>query len=367
MVYVTPVFAVVFACGVTALLGGISGRMGWSGKTHRILVVTCFAALAVPNLLAIRVECFRGRLANTYLLYDDSRTADLIWRNATASGRLNSLSPDQIAVRGVVEMPHRKLAPQHSHMDPGRFQIFRDLLGNAFGNAAWQEIQVNPPRDQIFQAAYRIQGHLIFDEKGRWIDPFGTKMALGLKRLQQGRTEEAQELLLQAVHTRPFLLKYLLPSLPLSDLRRATGGLPLRPWVHQIDDWYVRKAGGAVPKQRRTQQIIEQETWETISCFFALSFLEHQRGNAAAGRDWLSQIHFLESDPGMIIRQLERIPQLASVDGISAHLKRFRDAAYFVDPMPWVKDDYSFGRFLARLVLGWDVKSSWERRLPRSI
>ncbi len=367
MIYVTPILAVLLSLGLAALLGGISRRLGWAETTRHAFVVALFVLLAVPNLLAVRAELFRGRLVNTYLLYDDLRTADLIRRDVSASDRLDALEPREIAIQGVVAMPHQQLAPGHSHADSRKRQNFRNLLAAALRETSLEGVQVNLAAFQSAEVGYRIQGHLVFDERGRWVDPFGTRLMLGLKRLEQNKGEEAQRLLLQALQTRPFLLRHLLPSLPLSDLRWVTGGQPLRPWVRQMGDRYVRWGGRATHKQKRIQQVMEQEIWETIACLFALSYLEHRRGNAQMGRIWLSQIRFLESDPEMIIRQLDRIPQLASLDGIGKHLSRLRNPAYFEDPIPWRKDDYGFGRFLVRLVSGRNVQCAWERRLPHSI
>ncbi len=74
-IYLSPVFAWVFCATGWWLLDNGGKRAGWSVSARRWAWGLGLAALCLANLLAIRLELFRGRLANTYLAYEEVRDA----------------------------------------------------------------------------------------------------------------------------------------------------------------------------------------------------------------------------------------------------------------------------------------------------
>lgn len=72
-IYLSPILAILFA----SVLCGAGDRLARRYRVRPVVreaaVLALVTALCIPNLVAIRLEIFRGRLANTYLLYGDLR------------------------------------------------------------------------------------------------------------------------------------------------------------------------------------------------------------------------------------------------------------------------------------------------------
>ncbi|GEM_PF-3033504 len=72
-IYLSPMLAIMFS----SVLCGAGDRLARRTRVRPVVreaaVLALVAALCIPNLVAIRLEMFRGRLANTYLLYGDLR------------------------------------------------------------------------------------------------------------------------------------------------------------------------------------------------------------------------------------------------------------------------------------------------------
>lgn len=362
-VYVTPVLAVVLSCAVCRGFAWMNsslrvGRVSLEGFQAVFLV-----AVALPNLMAVPVAQWRGKMANTYLTYDDFRTARLIRDDLEVSDAFSRLAPKEIEVRGVVPMPHRELAPDHSTADPGRYDNFRLAVGQAFQGTRVPAVRVNESAAAAAgRPLYTIEGPRVLDGRGRSINPFDQRMNAGFKRLGTGDREGALQAFRQALQTRPVLLRYLLGNLKLSDLRWLTRGEGLRDWAHQVSDHYpYPRMGGPVPKLERTRMIMEEEIWDQITGLFFVSYLLEKEGRTEEARRWMAQIYFLEPDAVVLTSQLARHPEIQGRPELLSHLDRFREGGYFQEPIPWRKDDYGFERFLVELLLGWRVPSGWER------
>lgn len=74
-IYLSPVFAWVFCAAGWWLLDRAGERAGWSVSGRKWIWVLGLAALCLANLLAVRLELFRGRFANSYSAYTDLRPA----------------------------------------------------------------------------------------------------------------------------------------------------------------------------------------------------------------------------------------------------------------------------------------------------
>jgi hypothetical protein len=77
----------------------------------------------------------------------------------------------------------------------------------------------------------------------------------------------------------------------------------------------------------------------------------------------LSQARFIEREPEALAGWLARIPAVRFSKPLSSFSEKVRDPSFFREPLVWTKEDYAFGRFLARLILHRDIRSSWDNRL----
>lgn len=75
-IYLSPILAILFASVLCEAGDRLARRYRIRPVVREAAVLALAAALCIPNLVAIRLEIFRGRLANTYLLYGDLRRSE---------------------------------------------------------------------------------------------------------------------------------------------------------------------------------------------------------------------------------------------------------------------------------------------------
>ena len=362
--YLTPLFAILFSCALLYGLTVLTRKAGWSRRGRDLALAGLLLALCVPNLLAIRLALFRGRLTNTYLIYDDARLARLIQEEVAAQGDA-SFSPDRLVIRGAVPTLFTKM-PWKPPVDYARIghDNLRRLLGEAFGDRRMRAVRINEASPAgPGTAVYRIEEERVLDPKGRSIEPFSRTMSDALSRMREGKDPEAAALFKEAVRQRPFLLNHMLgPHLRLSDLGWITDGGDFRGLLGRVDVRHRRWGVGPQQKSLRTSRLVRRELSNYVLCLFCLSALERRAGREGPSRFWLSQIGFIERDPERLSDWLGGMQEVRSDASLSAFAERVGDPASFEEPWAWKKEDYAFGRFLVRLVFHRDLRSEWDRR-----
>lgn len=200
-------------------------------------------------------------------------------------------------------------------------------------------------------------------EKQVWED-LGGQVAAALSDLDRGDLEGARRAFRQGAERRPFLLRYLLGSCRLSDARWITGERGILEWVREVA--WKNRGLELGPAERQKRQAIGEAMEQALSdyavCLVGLSYLEDQAGRKDSARGWLSQLYFLERHPDRLRVWLKAEERIRGRPGLCAYLEVLGDPAVFGNPLPWQKEDYGFGRFMARLIFGWDVRSGYDRQ-----
>jgi len=357
-IYLSPVVAIVFCAVVVRAYDWMTARVGGGRLVKELGLAAIIIALLLPNLVAIKVEWLRGRLANTYLVYDYIRVAGFIEDDLAGS----AASGARIHVSNVIEMPFREVWTDFSPVDPSEHASFRLIMNEVVGNGRVAALGVNDGRGAGGGGrTYVISDHRVADERGRQVGRFDRLYAETVTRLRGGDDRAAAGALDEAMRVRPFLLNYVLGDHRLSDLRWVTNGLPMRTWVRRM----AEKATGqeTADKPRYVAAVIDSELSEYILCLFYMSYLEATSGQDEESRSWLSEIRYLEDDPAALSAWIGHVPLVKEHAGLLSHVTRFRDPLYFREPLPWRQDDYGLERFLVRLFLKWDVRSKRERHV----
>ena len=363
-VYLTPLFSIVIA-GLAGRTADWLERKGWKPRRVEGGLWLALLLLAVPNLLAIRVALFRGRLVNSYLVYDDLRTARLVRDDLAGNGLLGSVQPKDLYIQNAVPLlfPKFQWDPPVDYTQIGQ-DFLRRFLGEELRDRRMRSARINEnPAGLPAEKVYRLEGNRILDSGGRSIEPFGRTLDKALARLKRGEPGPAGALFERAVSERPFLLNYLLgPGMRLSDSTWITGGDDLRGYCEQIRGRNQRWGVRPVEKVQRTSELIDRELSEYLLCLFCLSYLEDQAGHPDRSRFWFSQIGFIEREPEALFGRLSRIPEIRASSSLQAFAEKARDPLFFQEPLVGKKEDYAFGRFLVRLVLHRDIRSKWDSR-----
>lgn len=358
--YVTPVFSVLFACGLVYGLTVLARRIGWGRPGRDRLLAGVLLALCVPNLFAIPLGLFRGRMVNTYFVYDDVRAASLI---AADLRRRGGSAP--VIVQNPAPLGFRKKWTQRVDSEKIQFENLRRILRDRIGRRRPLELQRDLTDGGLSGGAlvYRLKDGQVFDPEGRPLDLFREEVRQGLALLEQGREGEARERLGAAAQRRPFLVNYVMgPGGRLSDEEWVTGGMDLRDWLEWMGRRYRRWSIAPAVKWAAVSSLIRSELSDYMICLSALSILEERAGRPEKGKFRMSQICFIERDPEQAARFLLEDPRVAAGGPLREAVGRFSDPAWFSNPVPWRKNDYAFGRFLARSLFGLDLRSGWERR-----
>ena len=259
--FLSPIFSVVFAGGLITLLERVQKNSGMSRRAGRAITAVIFTVLCLANLAAVPVVLFRGKLANSILMYRDLRPA---------------------------------------------------------------------------------------------ADDFDRLLGQGISGFRLGREREARDLLEQAVRERPFLLRHLLGRCRLEDSRWVTGPLGLRGFLRRI------QAEQATPKP--VFEVLQKEIADYAVGLLCISYLEMKGSRVDSGRTWLSQLRYLERDPERLADWVGSLPFVRGDPALAEFSGRLRDPSFLEDPIPWRKDDYGFGRFVVRLMTGWNIQSAWDKQ-----
>lgn len=362
--YVTPLFAIALG-SLTAYGVALLGRKAGWGEARRDLVMAgILLALCVPNLLAIRIALFRGRLTNTYLVYDDVRLARLI-RGDLARKNAGGEAPRELVVQNAVPTLFSRFQwmPPFDYGRIGHANL-RRFLREAFEGEAPRSVKINeaPPKSAA-AAVYRVEADQVLDGQGRSIERFSELFGEAVVQFNEGNQKAALDLFKKAALERPFLLNYVLSrDLRLADLFWVTGGEDLRDFFEHIGARHRIWGTGPVEKAQRTSELIEAELSNYLLCLLCLSYLEQEVGHLQESRFWASQLWFIERDPVVLVEWLQRTPEVRSSESLRLFLNKVKDPFFFREPWVWKKEDYALGRFLIRLLFHWDIRSRWDNR-----
>ena len=363
-VYLSPFVGAAFCPVIVTVYLKIARRIRLRPSTREILLLGAFTLLALANLAAARVAAWRGKVVNTFYLYEDLRAAWLIRASLEPALARSRGAPLAVSVEGAEPLPLEPLGEaNYPYADPARYDHLRIALREALGGRGFGRVRINEGAQPGSSLRYVIQARDVLGPDGQRVDPFGRLLEEGVARMVGGQNERALSLFGQAVRMRPFLLRYgLSPGLRLEDLRWLTQGEEFREWLRDIHArWFTKTA-----KWDRIRSVMEEELAEYTRCLFYLSYVEAQEGHEERSRYWLSQIQHVDRDPERLISLISKDPVVSQDARMAAFVQRFSDGTTFEQPLPWRKDDYGFERFLARLLLHWDFPSAWDVRAGSS-
>ncbi|OGX29409.1 MAG: hypothetical protein A2879_03325 [Omnitrophica WOR_2 bacterium RIFCSPHIGHO2_01_FULL_49_10] len=229
--YITPLFSIVFCCSFIYIYDLIVDKVKLKKIAQEIILILIFIGLCVPNILAIKLEMFRGRMVNTFLIYDYIRISDTIKRDLLALGTAGPIKADDIYVEGIQPMPFKEYDWPGASDRRLAYDTFRYVFAQVFNDKEMINININRP-GPAGKLVYRVKGTKILDGKGRNTDKSG----------------------------RPFLVSYILRGYKQEDIGLITGGRDLRDWIKDIviyyDSW---RPGRPVEKVKYVSSVINDE------------------------------------------------------------------------------------------------------------
>lgn len=320
-IYITPAFVVIFTSGFLYSYNILIDKMRVEENVKKIILPLVFIFFCTTNIFAIKMALFRGRLANTFFIFDYLEIAESINSDIKAHNFVKGPKPEQIYINEPAPMPFKECW-FFSPVDPLDFHTLRYTFAQVFDDNAMLNININkkfnrPGREAL---VYTITDVRITDFLGNDIDPFSKDFGYAIKELERGNDEVALMAFQRAIKIRPFLLNYLLAGYRLEDLPRITGNVDLRTWVNNLISYYNTWKYAPVEKTIHVSRIIDNEIDRYLECLFYSAFLEEALGNYEKSNAFFAQIQFLDDDYRKVSSWIAKRPLVSSNKEVSNFL-----------------------------------------------
>ncbi len=322
-IYVTPLFSIIFCSAFIYMYDKIVAKIKLRKGMQNIILAAIFIVVSSQNVLAMKLELFRGRLVNTFITYDYIRTSEIIKKDVDSSDITDRVKPANIFVEGVVSMADNYADYWIPQLDWHlKYGMFRYVFAQVLGDKAMVDVNINKsPVSASGKSIYRIDGAAIYDASGLDIDNFGQYLSDANRELKAGQSEKALALFNKAIGSRPFLINYVLGRYGLSDLGWITNERDMRSWTHDISDYSrINGVGDVRRKVAAISSIIDDEIDDYIKCLFFAAYLEGVKSSVKSAGELISQIHYLDSDVGRVVSLLDREDAVQSNPKIKAFL-----------------------------------------------
>jgi len=330
-IYIMPLLSVVFCSSLIYVYDLVAGK--FKKNAREIVLTLIFIGFFIPNILATRLEMTRGRLVNTFSIYDYIRTADIIKHDIKSHGSENGIKANDVSVEGIQPMAFNvdeywRLTPD----DPLRLQAFRYIFATALEDKSMVDVNINRAALVPGKLTYEIKGLRIYGPKGVNVDRFSSYVDEGVKELRSGNDAKASSLFRKAIELRPFLLNYILLEHDLKYLKLITMGKDLKSWIDDIvnyynGDYYKCEYKGEhfhVAKVKYISSLIKDEIDAYIRCLFYEAYLEQRLGNSEESNSMVNQIQFIENKVSEISSSLNGQSLIQSNPQMSDFLRKLK-------------------------------------------
>ncbi|UCB56927.1 MAG: hypothetical protein JSV30_06965 [Candidatus Omnitrophota bacterium] len=343
-IYLSPVFCIIFC----AVLDYSIKLTKFKIITKEIILSFIFVALCIPNLMAIKLALFKGKMVNNFITYDYIRAANLIKQDFLKQDNIEQGKAKNIYLKNVMPVVFTErveLSASDPHNDNLRF-VFMQAFNNASINIKSNQA---PEEDKAF-AAYSFDGDRVLNGQGVNISPFSQLFDEAIGQLRRNRHKEAMELFIKAQEERPFLLNYVLSDFRLDDKGWITNGSDLRSWINEIICFYNANFGSEeLERIGYVSTITNKEIDDYIQCLFYIAYLKHISGNAEESKYWFAKIGFLESDYNRLSSWLSQVSLIKSDSRMLSFLNKLDNTSLYTRYYDYA-NRYKFERFMFGLI-----------------
>ena len=308
MAYTSFLFCIAFTSSVSYIYDLVMARTRLRPFGKDAVLVLLFLFFWILNIFAIRVELFRGKLANTIFTYDCIKTANALKGEIVKSGKID---PINIYINNApLVLLTGDFYSGSYYADPKEHYNLRFALAQALNDRKAMKINIDQrPNDNIRTRVYYIDHERIRDERGVSVEPFFNLFDSAVESFRRGQPDTALKLFKEAGTTRPFFLNYVLGSFGLKDSIWITGGTAIREWVKTVAD---NQEISKYASNRPILKIINKELDEYVKCLFTIAYLEYDKGNIEESRNWFRQLQYLEADREELLAGIEELPVFIS-------------------------------------------------------
>ncbi|MBU2541487.1 MAG: hypothetical protein KJ593_06270 [Candidatus Omnitrophica bacterium] len=355
-IFLSPIFCIAFCSVLFYFIMHLLDSTRLKIMTKETILVFLLVLLCLPNLMAIKLALFRGKLVNSFMTYDFIRAANVIRSNLEDTYGLDKLGVEDIYVNKIkpVEFAHYKgFSATDKYNDNARY-VFAQVFDKVPVRIKFNQV----PNVNEVSLNYSLEGYRINNSEGKNSSPFSQLFNSGIEQLKLKRYRQANNLFRQAVEKRPFLFNYLLSDLKIEDLRWITMG-DMHSWVNKVTSFYKLQYSkpeyGLIHEKTVLErvsyiwQILDEEIDEYIQCLFFLSYLEYESKDFQASRYWFSKIRFLEQDYDSLVCRLSKVNLIKTDKNMRSFLSQ-RNSLSLSSRIDDYANRFRFRKFLFNLV-----------------
>lgn len=349
-IYITPFFSVLFSSVFIYLYTLIVKKTNLKKNIKQIFLFLIFVGLCIPNIFAIRLALFRGRLVNTFLIYDYLKISDSLKHDIYNIGIHKTIEPSKVYISAILPMPFKEYW-DFSPVDPLEFHTFRYTFTQANNNDSMFKVNVNRlPKGTKGELIYTVKNGQVFNSSGDNIDTFVKDFTDALRELESGDYEKAGIYFQNAIKRKPFLFNYVLGLYPLEDTKWLTNGRGMRDWIDDIISHYNSWTDYPIAKTRYISDILHKEIDDYIECLFYASYLKYVSKRLEESRSLFSQIRFLNHNYNDVASRLANRPIVQSNKQMIDFLNNTIIGGY-----NYRNDKRNFLEFILKLALNNDI------------
>lgn len=338
MVYISPIMCIIISSVISALFDYVFEKVKLKSLAREIIITGIFITLLIPNILAIKLELFRQKMACSFYLYDYIRIANIIGHDITENNKQVEYKNKNIYISNAKPMPFKDLW-EFSPVDPENFYNFNFVISQTIKDIPPDNFKINTAAQNADDGIhYIIQNGEVVNSSGEDLDPFNKLFYEGVKDFRNKNYKLSEALFYKAVKQRPFFLNYILSSYPIEDSVWLTDGKDISSWINRKFDQV-----GLTPQEEEKPEkaiyirsMIENEISTYIQSLFYLSYINYAKGDRSNSEYWFSKIPYLISDPEKVRLILSRVPEIKSDHNAMSFLSKFTEAASYI-PILWNK------------------------------
>ncbi len=317
-VYLSPIFCVMFCLFFFEMIPSQLKR--WKTRWNLGVGILTYLILMM-NIVSIHIRVHRTLLIDYHWSYDYIKIAHSIVEDLKFKGKQFPLLNQSICVIGIQDVPHKKNWQMWflHRFDFDRFDSFRLTLLSMLPGSR-KDILVNdvcPPGSLV----YHVKDFIVFDEKGKMLEPFYQDFRNGLQALLKEDYAVATQTLQRAVREGPFLLQFLKKNIGTSYLSQERR-LKV---ISELVDHLTTKYFDGDEKINQIDTLIGNELRDYGASLACLGFLKEINGDDKKAEEYLRQSLLLIRKEDLQDFALAKNLTLSSIRGMKDFIETGQD------------------------------------------
>jgi len=311
LVYVTPLFAVIFSTSLIIIYDFFINKVKISAFKKELILIVFFLAVCFLNIFAIKLILVKDKFVNEFFSYDYIKGANLI-KQDLADNRKEIRLKD-FCIEGVLPIPFHENGWDFSPANPLDLDTFKYVMAQVLNErdasnvCASSSIDVNKNR-----TTYIFDKTGVANREGQTIDPFLRLFYEAKEELKLKNYQQARKLFEDAVGIRPFFFQFILPKGHLEDILWMANGRSARVFIDDTVNYYRGGAGSRIDKVEYIANMLDSEIKDYIESFFYLSYLSYLEKKLPDSYYWYSRIRFIDDRNDEVLSLLNQQPLIKS-------------------------------------------------------